>query len=122
MNTETERMICENCGCVIAEEKTENIENIIECSDGSVFCSEECANANDYYRCSCCGTYVNDAYYIEDTGEDICQDCFCNDRDYFQCDDCGKYFSSNSLGKYDDWNTYCEECSQEYVIVKIVGK
>ena len=46
MNIETERMICENCGCVIDEEKTENI---IECSDGSIFCSEECANENGYY-------------------------------------------------------------------------
>ena len=121
MNIETERMICENCGCIIDEEKTENIGNIIECSDGSVFCSEECANANDYYRCGCCGAYVNDAYYIEDTGEDICQDCFCNNRDYFQCDDCGKYFSSNSLGKYDDWNAYCEKCSQEYIYCEDCG-
>lgn len=114
MNTETERMICENCGCVIAEEKTENIGNIIKCSDCSIFCSEECANENGYYRCDCCGEYVGDTYYIEDTGEYICQECFYN-RDYFQCDNCGKYFSSNSLDKYDDWHSYCEECSEEYV-------
>lgn len=106
-------MICKKCGCVIEDEASK-----ITCEDGSVFCSEDCANEFGYYRCENCGEWVHEwamnMRYIEDTCEHICEDCYAKGG-YFRCDHCRRHFSENALGLYDDWNTFCDHCSNDYV-------
>ena len=108
-----EEIICKKCGCVIEDEASK-----ITCEDGSVFCSEDCANEFGYYRCENCGEWVHEwamnMRYIEDTCEHICEDCYAKGG-YFRCDHCHRHFSENALGLYDDWNTYCDHCSDDYV-------
>lgn len=108
-----EEIICKKCGCVIEDEASK-----ITCEDGSVFCSEDCANEFGYYRCENCGKWVHNRVtnmrYIEDTREHICIGCYV-EGEYFYCDHCGRYFSEDALGLYNEPYTYCDNCSDDYV-------
>lgn len=101
---------CENCGEWVPTDADDTV-----AIRSHVFCSEDCANEFGYYRCDHCGQWVTNMRYIENTCEYICIGCYVI-GEYFRCDHCDGYFSEDALGLCNESHTYCNNCSDDYVL------
>ena len=67
-----------------------------------------------YTTCACCGRriFYDDSWYVESTGENICEDCA--NRECRTCDNCGELYYNNDI-VYDKRNHdyRCEHCHSD---------
>ena len=79
-------------------------------------CELEYGSSEDeaYITCSCCGRRIlyDDSYYVESSGENICEHCA--DHECRSCDCCGELYWNNDIS-YDKKNHdyRCEHCHSE---------
>lgn len=82
------------------------------CSD----CELEYGNSEDemYTNCSCCGRRIlyDDSWFVESTGENICEECA--NRECHSCDCCGELYWNSEIA-YDKKNHdyRCEHCHSD---------
>lgn len=96
---------CEDCGDFILKD------NAFETHDGFIIC-ENCKDEN-YYFCVKCEKLIHcdDAIYIEDTNEYVCNNC--SEIYYYKCECCNKYFSQSGIYETYDNNWVCKNCYED---------
>lgn len=67
------------------------------------------------YECRDCGESFerDNVYYVEDTGDYVCEHCFDN-NDYHCCDECNCTFSPSYVMNWDGDYSYCDSCYDSY--------
>lgn len=99
---ETGLKYCKYCGCFTA--------TAITATDGTTFCSTDCAKWADYYYCTECGKLEKMAYICDNVK--LCKTCLDTFHDRYnlqKCSRCHKYVSINRIytasGKH-----FCSNC------------
>lgn len=103
----TRAITCYDCG--------EEMEEPFFTDDcGDAYC-EECFY-NRFTTCDECGAVIDrdDAVYIEDTHEAICEDCTERSGNYFCCSDCGTWYSTAKLALENDDVAICYYCGDDW--------
>ena len=99
---------CACCGAHISEDDVYYVGDETYCSNCVTYCDN-------------CGEYeVNEnVYYVDDTGEAVCEYCLENSGNYFYCEDCGEWHSMDNavtvtkLGRYGTYTeAVCEDCAE----------
>lgn len=106
---DTEKRICENCGCTDEELFAIEIDG-----ETRLLCAD-CAEAAGFVRCEDCGAWIPEAdSLVTAYGEIICEECY--DSDYFTCEDCGDIYPCDDLVEVNPGTRYvlyvCEHCAR----------
>jgi hypothetical protein len=84
--------------------------------------STDGTHAGNDNKCTCdqCGDRMDDddSYYIDSTGERVCQSCF--DNGFFRCEHCGENFQNESRVIVDD-RDYCDNHAPDHVTCGYCG-
>lgn len=101
-----DKKICIKCGGIIENEDFIEIE-------GQIYCSEDCANNDGYFKCAGCGDWRHETDLTVGIDEEsYCEDCF-NDR-FIYCQRCGRMeYMEDSIYIDDNGSWYCsEDCAE----------
>ena len=130
-NMDMVQLVCEDCGCIIAEISREEYDEILESEGfghtntegqpricvygGNVYC-EDCAD-NRFSSCSSCGELIdreNDEYAYDQHEEIYCEHCRDNELEW--CERCESYTTQETSvvnsGGYDE--SWCDDCIGEH--------
>lgn len=103
-----EYRICAHCGNAVL------LDDAIETSDHTFFCSDECAKDAGYVQCYNCDNWIPKDHALEVDEEFFCDDDCVRDCGYAQCEKCGEWVCSDDMIETEDGSLFCsEECAED---------
>lgn len=113
------KRVCESCFDSMELRKCEYCANYYEGESESAFYDgDEIEVCGDCYEQSFYCYYherqeIGDSYYVNGTGEYICDDALDSDE-FCSCASCGEVFEASDLTECSDGECRCEECREDY--------
>lgn len=100
---DVEDLTCNHCGKFLLSE------DFITAADDTFFCSEECAESENYKKCHSCDKYYPEDDLTEIEGADYCEEC--KNENFHICDHCGEYIHEDDAIFCDGYYFCCDDCA-----------